>query len=81
MADTTETLKADADEAVDIYVWKPGQARTPKPAAVQAPDLRVTTTTPWSRTWRIFAAGLIIGVAAVKATELLLHPGRKPVTD
>jgi hypothetical protein len=78
MADT-ETLKADADEAVDIYVWKPGQARAPKASAVQEPDVRVTSTTPWSRTWRIFAAGLIIGVAATKAAELLLHPGRKPV--
>lgn len=72
MADT-ETLKADTDETIDIYAWKPSQDK--------APAMRVTTATPWSRTWRIFAAGLIIGVATIKAAELLLHPGRKPVTD
>ncbi|EGF92635.1 hypothetical protein ABI_10720 [Asticcacaulis biprosthecium C19] len=77
LADSTEAIKTKPDETVDTYVWKPEQARSPKPAAIPAPYRRVSSSTPWSRTWRIFAAGLIMGVAATKAAELLLHSGGK----
>ncbi|ESQ76184.1 hypothetical protein [Asticcacaulis sp. AC402] len=80
---TQDTAKAYSkpartEDAVDTYVWKQGRhAPAPGSHHPSAPQTRWTPGTPWSRSWRIFAAGLIIGIAATKATELLLHPGRK----
>ena len=75
-----------ADEAVDIYVWKPAvkplHARPSKrpPSGdplPSSPVVPVSAPPSWARVWRIFLAGAIMGVAVTKAAELLLKGDHK----
>lgn len=66
--------QADAD---DVPVLARSEAtpprREPEPSA---PSSHLRSSTSWGRMWRIFVAGAIMGVATVKAAELLLHRDR-----